>query len=120
MEVFTQLGQNQFSFRVEYDELREKIPKHLLSQELTSVAFGNPTAILAANIIILPVLRYSCSLWRPPLLKGVPHFLPAQAAPTSPSGMSGHENTAPAKVREEQGTSSRNQTTTLGLFFCPY
>lgn len=29
MEVFTQLGQNQFSFRVEYDELREKIPKHL-------------------------------------------------------------------------------------------
>lgn len=29
MEVFPQLGQNQFDFKVEYDKLPEKIQKHL-------------------------------------------------------------------------------------------
>lgn len=38
MEVFPQLGQNQFGFKVEYDKLPEKIPKHLTVKAGTGLA----------------------------------------------------------------------------------
>lgn len=78
----------------------------LLRQELTSTAFGNPTAILTA-IIRLPVLRYSCGVWRFPLFKAVPHFLSKQLLQAHHVlQMSGCEITPPVKAREEQGTPS--------------
>lgn len=92
MEVFPQLWQNQFGFKVEYDKLPEKIPKHLTLRAGTGLVeprinfycIWESPAILIANIIILPVLRYSCGLWRPSTPQGSSSFPACSSSPYKP------------------------------------
>lgn len=99
MEVFPQLGQNQFGFKVEYDKLPEKIPKHLTLRAATRFVeprinfycIWESPVILTANIISLAVLRYSCGLWRPSTPQG------SSSSPACPS--SSYNAPPPADVR---------------------
>lgn len=119
MEVFPQLGPNQFGFKVEYDKLPEKIPKHLTVRAGTGLVEPRMSSCFIWESHSNAYSKHhhpSCPevfLWS--LESSTPpgsgqefliFCLPKQLQAHHVLQMSGHENTAPAKAGEEQGTPS--------------